>query len=539
MTDHWLGVFLERLGWLGLESNTVIALVADHGILLGDHGWTGKVAAMLHPPLTHVPFILVDPAGGRHGETSDRLAQTHDIGPTLLSIAGVRPPRGMDGLDLRARRRPPPRLRRVRKLALRAHGRDRLRLVEPRSRPAPLRPRPRSGRAPQPRPAAPEEDRRALSGSLWTAPAGVFRSTVSRPMPVTRRRFIQASTAAAATTALDTGAFASDPGRAERAPRDRRLAARRRRLRRLGAHAEHGRARPPRAALHAGLPRGDAHRPGPQLHPQRAARSSRSAAGTTAAASSTRPGWEPLDRLDRSLLASLRRAGYWTAYVTDNPFLGLRTAVRPLPQQRQPLRSHGRPDRRPPASRRACRTTSSATGSIPRYDDAQARARVGQVPGQQPPMGGADTPSPAASSATRIRRAERRRGAAPARSRWWWTPTSRTSPGHRRARFLDPYGELGMRPRARPCRATAGSRAGCSAPRARRRVIGRMRDLYAAEVTMTDHWLGNLIDRLHDLNLERETVIALVGDHGISARRARLDREGRRRRSTPCSRACR
>ena len=26
--------------------------------------------------------------------------------------------------------------------------------------------------------------------------------------------------------------------------------------------------------------------------------------------------------MDRSLLATLRRAGYWTAYVTDNPFLG-------------------------------------------------------------------------------------------------------------------------------------------------------------------------------------------------------------------------
>jgi len=105
MTDHWLGVFLERLRWLGLEGNTVIALVSDHGILLGDHGWTGKIAAMLHPPLMHVPFVLVDPASGRRASTSDRLAQTHDIGPTLLSLAGARPPRGMDGLDLRRGRR--------------------------------------------------------------------------------------------------------------------------------------------------------------------------------------------------------------------------------------------------------------------------------------------------------------------------------------------------------------------------------------------------------------------------------------------------
>ena len=102
MTDRWLGVFLERLRSLGLEANTVVALVSDHGILLGDHGWTGKIASILHPPLTHVPFILAGPRTRRHGPTSDLLAQTHDIGPTLLSLAGVKPPRGMDGRDLRS-----------------------------------------------------------------------------------------------------------------------------------------------------------------------------------------------------------------------------------------------------------------------------------------------------------------------------------------------------------------------------------------------------------------------------------------------------
>jgi len=101
MTDHWLGVFLERLRLLGLEANTVVALVSDHGILLGDHGWTGKVASILHPPLTQVPFVLADPGGASGGLTSDRLAQTHDIGPTLLSLAGVTPPPGMNGVDLR------------------------------------------------------------------------------------------------------------------------------------------------------------------------------------------------------------------------------------------------------------------------------------------------------------------------------------------------------------------------------------------------------------------------------------------------------
>jgi arylsulfatase A-like enzyme len=99
MTDRWLGSMIARLGQLGLAGNTVIVLVADHGYLLGEHGWTGKIASILHPELIHVPCLIVDPRrpGGRR---SDFLAQTHDIGPTLLSLAGVARPPGMDGIDL-------------------------------------------------------------------------------------------------------------------------------------------------------------------------------------------------------------------------------------------------------------------------------------------------------------------------------------------------------------------------------------------------------------------------------------------------------
>jgi arylsulfatase A-like enzyme len=100
MTDRWLGVLLARLRELGLEGNTVIALVADHGFLLGEYGWTGKISSMLHPPLIHVPFILVDPVRRRAGDTSDYLAQTHDLGPTLLAMAGVPRLPGMDGVNL-------------------------------------------------------------------------------------------------------------------------------------------------------------------------------------------------------------------------------------------------------------------------------------------------------------------------------------------------------------------------------------------------------------------------------------------------------
>ena len=112
MTDRWLGTFLDKLDALNLERETVVMLVSDHGFFLGDHGLTGKIPTRLHPELIHVPLIVVHPDRRRRGDRSRYFAQTHDVAPTLLSMAGVRPPRGMDGVDLSRLfrgRRPPER----------------------------------------------------------------------------------------------------------------------------------------------------------------------------------------------------------------------------------------------------------------------------------------------------------------------------------------------------------------------------------------------------------------------------------------------
>jgi arylsulfatase A-like enzyme len=100
MTDRWLGVFLDRLHDLRLAGETVVVLVSDHGFYLGEHGFTGKLHKVLHPELTHVPLILVDPARRRAGERSSYRASTHDIAPTLLAMVDVEAPPAMDGADL-------------------------------------------------------------------------------------------------------------------------------------------------------------------------------------------------------------------------------------------------------------------------------------------------------------------------------------------------------------------------------------------------------------------------------------------------------
>ena len=166
MTDAWLGHFLDRFHQLGLDRDTAIVLVGDHGFLLGDYGWTGKISSILHPALMHVPMVVVDPARRRAGHSSDYLAQTHDLAPTLLSLAGVRAPRRMDGIDLSPlfEGRRPARalagLRRLRQLALRPHGALEADRRQPRPQPAPVRREARPGRDAQPGQAPPAARRR-------------------------------------------------------------------------------------------------------------------------------------------------------------------------------------------------------------------------------------------------------------------------------------------------------------------------------------------------------------------------------------------
>jgi arylsulfatase A-like enzyme len=100
MTDRWLGTFLDRFYELGLDENTVIVLLSDHGYLLGDRGYTGKVPSQMHPELAQVPFVIVHPEGKAAGKVSSYFASTHDVGPTLLSMVGLEPRRWMEGTDL-------------------------------------------------------------------------------------------------------------------------------------------------------------------------------------------------------------------------------------------------------------------------------------------------------------------------------------------------------------------------------------------------------------------------------------------------------
>ncbi|MEL7344867.1 MAG: sulfatase-like hydrolase/transferase [Pseudomonadota bacterium] len=95
MIDDGVGKVRAAAQDAGLAKNTVQIFTSDHGDHLGDHRLLFKGAEQ-YDTLTHVPFIWADPKG-EHGVRSDDLAQTLDIGSTILEHAKVEPAIGMQG----------------------------------------------------------------------------------------------------------------------------------------------------------------------------------------------------------------------------------------------------------------------------------------------------------------------------------------------------------------------------------------------------------------------------------------------------------
>ena len=100
MMDRWLGRLLDKMSDLGLLENTLLLLIADHGVAHGEHGITGKPPYALWPEVTDIPFMIRHPGGKGAGEVSDYYASTHDVAPTILGFLGIEPPQPMDGQDL-------------------------------------------------------------------------------------------------------------------------------------------------------------------------------------------------------------------------------------------------------------------------------------------------------------------------------------------------------------------------------------------------------------------------------------------------------
>ena len=98
--DAQVGKVLGELKRLDLDRNTIVVLWGDHGWHLGEHGIFGKhtnfeVAA-------RSPLIIKTPDMPHAGQSTDALAETVDIYPTLADLCGLKAPADLPGVSLRS-----------------------------------------------------------------------------------------------------------------------------------------------------------------------------------------------------------------------------------------------------------------------------------------------------------------------------------------------------------------------------------------------------------------------------------------------------
>ncbi|MAB79280.1 MAG: hypothetical protein CMJ89_07995 [Planctomycetes bacterium] len=94
--DDQLALFHQALVLRGLDENTILCVVSDHGEEFGEHGLFGH-GHELWQGLLEVPWILFVP--GRPAKVIDVPVSLVDLFPTLLSAAGLTSPEEPEGVD--------------------------------------------------------------------------------------------------------------------------------------------------------------------------------------------------------------------------------------------------------------------------------------------------------------------------------------------------------------------------------------------------------------------------------------------------------
>ncbi len=85
--DEQIGRIMDYLEKTGLSDNTAIIFTADHGDMMGDHGFPTK-GSWHYDACIRVPFLLHLP-GQTTGNTESRAISNLDIFPTVTAMAGV------------------------------------------------------------------------------------------------------------------------------------------------------------------------------------------------------------------------------------------------------------------------------------------------------------------------------------------------------------------------------------------------------------------------------------------------------------------
>lgn len=98
LIDEWVGEIVDAVRAKGQLDNTIFIFTSDHGDMLADHNLIYKFCSH-YDPVVRVPLVISGPGIAKQG-ISDHLVEMIDVGPTVLSLAGVAPAHPYRGVSL-------------------------------------------------------------------------------------------------------------------------------------------------------------------------------------------------------------------------------------------------------------------------------------------------------------------------------------------------------------------------------------------------------------------------------------------------------
>ena len=100
LLDKHIGRVIDAISRLGLRDDTIVVFTTDHGEHLGDHGFIYKVA--VYDELIHLPLIWWSPSRFGQPRRQQGIVSHIDLMPTILDLAGIANPRGLQGISYKA-----------------------------------------------------------------------------------------------------------------------------------------------------------------------------------------------------------------------------------------------------------------------------------------------------------------------------------------------------------------------------------------------------------------------------------------------------
>ncbi len=96
--DDNVGRVLDYLEKKGMLDSTLVVYTSDQGFYMGEHGWFDK--RFMYEESLSTPLVMRLPKGLEARGDIEEMVQNIDYAPTFLELAGVKPPKDMQGRSL-------------------------------------------------------------------------------------------------------------------------------------------------------------------------------------------------------------------------------------------------------------------------------------------------------------------------------------------------------------------------------------------------------------------------------------------------------